>query len=373
MQSLDNRLMDRPPVRADHIGSLLRPAQLRQAFRAFHSGETDEATFAAAQDTAILGAIKLQQEVGLPVVTDGEFRRGSYWSRFVERTEGLGVADARFHFHDEKGQELAFTAPLVTGKVGRRNPVALDEFRFLAGHSHALAKITLPAPSTMHFWRGSDYAAPGVYVSPRDFFRDLAEVYRAEIADLADAGCRYIQLDEVALAMLCDPSVRAGVTADGSDPHELIDLYVGAIAEAVAGAPADLAIGVHLCRGNFKGKYLADGGYEQIGKALFGCPGVTHFLLEFDSPRAGDFNPLRFVAPDKAVVLGLISSKISVLENVEGLLARIDEAAQWIDKDRLAISPQCGFASTAAGNPLSEADQRAKLLRCVEVARVAWG
>jgi 5-methyltetrahydropteroyltriglutamate--homocysteine methyltransferase len=207
----------------------------------------------------------------------------------------------------------------------------------------------------------------------REFFRDLAEVYRAEVADLAAAGCRYIQLDEVALAMLCDPAVCAKVTADGSDPRELIDLYVEALAEAVAGAPADLAIGVHLCRGNFKGKYLAEGGYELIGKSLFGCSGVTHFLLEFDSPRAGDFQPLRFVAPDKAVVLGLISSKIAALEKVEDLVRRVDDAARWIEKNRLAISPQCGFASTVAGNPLSEADQQAKLLRCVEAARAAWG
>ena len=365
--------MDRPPVRADHIGSLLRPPALRQAFRAFHAGEIDEARFAGAQDAAIRGAIKLQEEIGLPVITDGEFRRGSYWSRFVERTQGLGIADARFHFHDEQGQELAFTAPLVTGRLVRRDPIALDEFVFLSRHTNALAKITLPAPSTMHLWRGSDYAAPGVYSRPRDFFRDLAQIYRAEIADLAAAGCRYIQLDEVALAMLCDPAIRARVSADGSDPHQLINLYVEAIAEAVAGRPADLAVGVHLCRGNFKGKYLAEGGYDEIGKALFACSGVTHFLLEFDTARAGDFKPLRYVAPDKGVVLGLISSKNPLLESVEGLLGRIDEAARWIERDRLAISPQCGFASTVAGNPLSEADQRAKLLRCVEAARAAWG
>lgn len=365
--------MDRPPVRADHIGSLLRPASLRNAFRAFHSGEIDEAHFAATQDAAICDAIKMQQEVGLPVVADGEFRRGSYWSRFVERTEGLTIADARFRFRDEQGQELAFTAPFVNGKVARRNPIALDEFNFLSCHTNVLAKITLPAPSTMHFWRGSGYAAPGLYSQPRDFFRDLAQVYRAEIADLAAAGCRYIQIDEVALAMLCDPAVRAKVTADGNDPHQLIELYVEAIAEAIAGAPDDVAIGVHLCRGNFKGKYLAEGGYEQIGKALFGCAGVTHFLLEFDTARAGDFKPLGLVASDKGVVLGLVSSKNPELESVDDLLRRIDDAAQWIDKGRLAISPQCGFASTVAGNPLGEAEQRAKLLRCVEAAHAAWG
>jgi 5-methyltetrahydropteroyltriglutamate--homocysteine methyltransferase len=372
VQSLDNDLMDRLPARADHIGSLLRPAPLRQAFRAYNAGEQDETYFVAAQNAAIRDVIKLQEEIGLSVVTDGEFRRGSYWSSFVEGTEGLGVADARFQFHDEEGRDLAFTAPFVTGEVARRKPIALEEFHFLFQHTRAIAKVTLPAPSTMHFWRGSGFAAPGVYSRPRDFFRDIGEVYRAEIADLAAAGCRYVQLDEVALAMLCDPAVRARVASDGSDPHQVAELYVEAIAEAVAGAPADLAIGLHLCRGNFKGKYLAEGGYDRIAKTLFGCAGVTHFLLEFDTARAGDFRPLRFVPPDKGVVLGLISTKNAVLEDVETLLGRIDEAAQWIDKDRLAISPQCGFASTVAGNPISQADQRAKLLRCVEAARTAW-
>ncbi len=365
--------MHNPPFRADIIGSLLRPPALRQAFRAFHAGELDQKRFVAEQDAAIRGAIKLQEDVGLKVVTDGEFRRGSYWSRFVERIEGLGVDKARFRFHDEHGEELAFTAPFVTAKLARPTPIALDEFTFLRDNATALAKVTLPAPSSMHFWRGSDYAAPGFYGSPRAFFRDLAKIYRAEIADLAAAGCRYIQLDEVALAMLCDPAVRRQVSDDGSEMARLIDLYVEAIAEAVSGAPAEMSVGVHMCRGNFKGKYLAEGGYDQIAKALFGCAGVTHFLLEFDTARAGDFAPLRHVAAGKGVVLGLVSSKNPAVERPDDLLKRIEEAARFIDKDRLAISPQCGFASTVAGNPVSEADQRAKLALCVDVARAAWG
>ncbi len=365
--------MHNPPFRADSIGSLLRPPVLRQAFRAFHAGELDQKLFAAAQDAAIRDAIKLQEDVGLKVVTDGEFRRGSYWSRFVERIEGLGVDKARFCFHDEHGEQLAFTAPVVTGKLVRPTPIALDEFTFLRDNATALPKVTLPAPSSMHFWRGADYAAPGLYDSPRAFFRDLAKIYRAEIADLAAAGCRYIQLDEVALAMLCDPAVRRQVADDGSEMAGLIDLYVEAIAEAISGAPAEMSVGVHMCRGNFKGKYLAEGGYDEIAKALFGCPGVTHFLLEFDTARAGDFSPLRHVAPGKGVVLGLISSKNPTLEKPDDLLKRIEEATRFIDKDRLAISPQCGFASTVAGNPVSEADQYAKLALCVDVARAAWG
>lgn len=361
-----------PPVRADHIGSLLRPPELRQAFRAFHAGKLDRAGLTEAQNAAIGAAIALQRDVGLPVVTDGEFRRGSYWSRFVEGIDGLSIDEARYTFHDAQGRELAFTAPVVTGKVSRRAPISLDEYIFLRDHASALAKITLPAPSTMHFWRGTDYATGDAYANPRAFFRDLGRVYRAEIADLAAAGCRYIQLDEVALAMLCDPAIRARVVADGNDPAALTELYVEAIAEAIAAAPAAMAIGVHLCRGNFKGRYLSEGGYQEVAKALFGCSGVTHFLLEFDTPRAGDFAPLRHVSPDKGVVLGLVSSKDPALEKGEDLLRRIGEAAQFIDRDRLALSPQCGFASTVAGNPLGASDQRAKLVLCVETAHAAW-
>ena len=229
--------MHRPPFRADHIGSLLRPQALRQAYRAFNARALDEAGFVAAQDAAIRDAIALQADAGLAVVTDGEFRRASYWSRFVERTEGLSVSESRFTFRDEQGLELTFTAPLVTGTVARCRPIALDEFLFLRDNATALPKVTLPAPSTMHFWRGSGYAVPGVYDSAEKFFRDLAKIYRDEIADLAAAGCRYIQLDEVALAMLCDPAVRARVTADGNDPAHLIGLYVEALGDAIASAP----------------------------------------------------------------------------------------------------------------------------------------
>jgi len=283
------------------------------------------------------------------------------------------VREARFSFHDEQGRELAFTAPHVTGKLQRRRPIAVDEFCFLRDNAAALPKVTLPAPSTLHFWRGSGYAERGLYASLRDFFDDLAAVYRAEIVDLAAAGCRYIQLDEVALAMLCDPAVRQRVRADGNDPAQLVELYVEAINAAAAAAPAEMAVGVHLCRGNFKGKYLAAGGYDEIAKALFGGAAVTHFLLEFDTARAGDFTSLQYVLPRQGVVLGLVSSKHAALETIDDLLKRIEEAGQFIDKDRLAVSPQCGFASTVAGNPLGAADERAKLALCVATARAAWG
>ena len=361
----------RPPFRADHIGSLLRPAALRQAFRDHGGGRIDDEAFAQIQDRCIRDAVKMQEEVGLKVVTDGEFRRGSYWSRFVERVEGFAIKPASFKFRDDSGHEIEFTAPYAAGKLRRSQPLALDEFQFLRGVAKAMPKITLPAPSTMHFFRCMDFADSSVYATVETFMADLGRVFRDEIADLAKAGCRYIQFDEVALAQLCDPSIRNMVEASGQKPDHLVDLYIDSINDAVSAAPADMLVGVHVCRGNFKGHYLAAGGYESVAERFFGRTKVSHLLLEYDTTRAGDFSPLRF-ATDKGVVLGLISSKTPALESLDGLRRRVQEAARFIDMDRLAISPQCGFASTVAGNPLTEADQRAKLALVVEAARSIW-
>jgi 5-methyltetrahydropteroyltriglutamate--homocysteine methyltransferase len=326
----------------------------------------------AAQDEAIREALRLQEDCGLEVVTDGEFRRVSYWEKFVRLTAGLAVRDAGFRFHDAAGRESEFTAPYVVGKVSRREPIALDEFRFVAANSAATPKVTMPAPSTMHFYRFTQYGDPGAYRDPEEFFADLGKVYQAEIADLAAAGCRYVQLDEVAVAILCDPAAREKVRAAGGDPDRLVDLYVEAINEAVKGAPPQVTIGVHVCRGNYKGMYLSEGGYDSVAERFFGRAKVNHFLLEFDTPRAGGFAPLRFVPEAKSVVLGLVSTKTPELESVDALKRRAEEAASYIDLSRLAISPQCGFASTMGGNPLTEADERAKLRLCVEAAGKIW-
>jgi 5-methyltetrahydropteroyltriglutamate--homocysteine methyltransferase len=363
----------RPPFRADHIGSLLRPAKLRHAFRAHADGKLPDGEFGAVQDAAIRDAVKLQEDSGLQVVTDGEFRRISYWARFVERTAGLTVKDAMFRFHDEHGHESAFTAPHVAGKVSRSAPITLDEFRFVARITKATPKITMPSPSTMHLWRGKRYADPGVYDDPRAFFVDLGKVYQQEIAELAAAGARYVQLDEVALAILCDPQAREKVKADGADPERLVELYVDAINEAVKNRPEQMVIGVHMCRGNYKGMYLSEGGYDSVAEKLFNLARVNHFLLEFDTPRAGGFAPLRMVPKAKGVVLGMVSSKAPRLESLDALKRRADEAARYIDPAQLAISPQCGFASTIGGNPLTEADERAKLKLCVDAANAIWG
>jgi 5-methyltetrahydropteroyltriglutamate--homocysteine methyltransferase len=289
----------------------------------------------------------------------------------VERA-GFEIRPAIFRFRNDQGQEVEFTAPYAAGKIRRTQPLALDEFEFLRDATALTPKITLPAPSTMHFYRCTDFAAASAYPDTDDFFADLAAVFRAEIAVLAEAGCRYIQLDEVAIALLCDPNICAMVLKAGSDPDALVDLYVKAINDAVADCPADVVLGVHMCRGNFKGNYLGAGGYESVAEKFFTGTNVNHFLLEFDTPRAGDFAPLRFVPKTKGVVLGLVSSKTPALEPLDTLKRRTDEAARHIDLDRLAISPQCGFASTVAGNPVSEADERAKLRLVVDAARAIW-
>lgn len=363
----------RPPFRADHIGSLLRPRALRDAFRRHAAGGLDDAEFRRVQDEAIREVVKLQEDCGLEVATDGEFRRISYWEKFVRLTEGLVVKEALFRFHDDHGHESDFTAPYAAGKVSRGAPITLDEFAFVQSVARGVPKITMPAPSTMHLYRYRDYADPSAYRDPREFFADLGRVYRQEIADLAKAGARYVQLDEVALAMLCDPAARAKVTADGEDPEQLVDLYVDAINEAVRGRPAQMVIGVHMCRGNYKGMYLSEGGYDSVAEKLFGRAEVNHFLLEFDTPRAGGFAPLRFLPKTKGAVLGMVSSKVPQLEPVDTLKRRAEEAAKYVDPSRLAMSPQCGFASTMGGNPVTEADERAKLRLCVDAARAIWG
>jgi 5-methyltetrahydropteroyltriglutamate--homocysteine methyltransferase len=362
----------RPPFRADHVGSLLRPAALRQAFRSRAENAIGNDEFARIQDDCVRAAVRMQEDIGLEVATDGEFRRGSYWGRFVERTTGLEVRPALLKFRDDNGHEVDFTAPYATAAMRRTHPLALDEFVFLRDATAVTAKITLPAPSTMHFLRFSDFADRSAYADADRFFADLVTVFQQEIADLVRAGCRYLQIDEIAIALLCDRAIRERVADAGGDPDALIDRYIETINGAVAGCPENVVVGVHMCRGNFRGRYLAEGGYESVAERFFARTAANHFLLEYDTPRAGDFAPLRFVPKGKGVVLGLISSKTPVLESMDGLRRRADEAARHIDLDRLAISPQCGFASSAGGNPLSETDERAKLRLVVKAACTIW-
>ena len=362
-----------PPFRAEHVGSLLRPAALSRAFRDHKAAKIGDQAFSAAQDAAIRDVVALQEAAGLKLVTDGEFRRGSYWGHFIGPVEGLTVKPAAFSFHDEAGAEQAFIAPHVSGRVSRAQGISTGEFQFLKAVAKATPKVTMPSPPTFHFWRGSQGIEATAYGDAAAFFDDFAGVYAQEIAALAALGATYLTLDEVPLVMLCDDAIRSRVTAWGEDSDRLIDLYIKAINDAVAERPAGVTIGMHLCRGNFKGKFLSAGGYEPIAERLFNEINVDAFFLEYDTPRAGDFAPLRFVPEPKHVVLGLISSKNPELEDIDALCRRIDGAAAVMALDRLAISPQCGFASAVSGNPITIDDQKRKLALVVETAIRMWG
>ena len=365
--------MNGPPYRAEHIGSLLRPASLTAAFRAWSAGEIDDARFRRAQDECIREVVALQEEVGLRVVTDGEFRRASYWGHFLGPVAGLGTAAAIYRFRDDSGEAASFLAPQVEGRVRRRESVGGPAFGFLAGVARATPKVTMPSPPTFHFWRGRDTFAPGTYDDPVEFFSDLAKVYREEIADLAARGARYLQLDDVPLVMLCDPDIRGRLARDGEDADALIDLYLASINDALSDRPANLVVGLHLCRGNHRGKHLASGGYEPIAERLFNELAVDAFFLEYDGERAGGFEPLRFLPEGRRAILGLVSSKSTTLESEADLARRLDEASRHTPLDRLGVSPQCGFASTVGGNPITADIQRRKLGQVVAAARAVWG
>ena len=365
-----------PPFRADHVGSLLRPRALTQGFHRLAAGEITPADYRALQDTAIREAVSLQRAAGLRVATDGEFRRGSYWGHFVDAVDGLSTKEALFDFHDESGNVQRFIAPHVSGKLKRARPISTGEFAFLkaaAAGTGLTPKVTLPSPPTMHFWRGAAGLDPGAYHAAEPFFAELASIYRQEIADLAALGCSYVQIDEVPLAMLCDPQVRETVRRRGEDPAELVGLYIDAINDALAARPSGVRAGLHMCRGNFKGKWLAEGGYDEVAERVFAEVAVDFFLLEYDTPRAGDFSPLRFLPKEKGAVLGLVSTKTPVLEDIDALGRRVDEAARHVPLERLAVGPQCGFASAVSGNPVTIDDEKRKLELVVRLADRVWG
>jgi len=347
------------PFRAEHIGSLLRPEALRAAHRRLTLGRIDASAFRAAQDAAIAEAVRLQESLGFRAVTDGEFRRVSYWAHFLDAIDGLKLAEAQFTFRNDAGERIPFIGPSVSGPLRRKRGISTEEFGFLRAVARTLPKITMPSPATFHFWHGG----------ARDWFADMVKIYQDEISALARMGCRYLQLDDVPFAMLCDPAIREGV----KKPKRLTREYVELTNACIAARPADMTVAMHICRGNFKGAYLSEGGYDRIAELVFGGLDVDAYFLEYDTPRAGDFAPLRHVPGTKSVVLGLVSSKVSRLEDRVEVIARIEEAAGIVPLERLGLSPQCGFASAVTGNPVTEADQAAKLRLVAEVARDVWG
>ena len=363
----------KPPFRADHVGSLLRPAALKEARAKRERGEIDAATLREIEDREIEKVIRWQEEIGLQGITDGEFRRAFWNYDFLGALDGaeayLGERKIKFQGPQPKPMMMR-----VTGTLGafHGHPM-IEHFRFVQANTKRTAKMTIPSPSSMHFRYGRDAVPESVYPEMDDFYRDLGAVYRKAVRAFADAGCRYLQLDEVNLAYLCDPALREKVTARGEDPDLLPAVYAGMINAAISDIPDDMTICMHLCRGNFQSTFVASGGYEPVAETLFNTIKVDGYFMEYDTARAGGFEPLRFVPKGKTVVLGLVTSKSGTLESRDELRRRIDEAAKYVPLDQLALSPQCGFASTEEGNVLAEDEQWAKLAMIVELADEVWG
>jgi 5-methyltetrahydropteroyltriglutamate--homocysteine methyltransferase len=365
-----------PPYRADHVGSLLGPRKLIDARAARSRGAMTAEQLRAVEDEAIRDAIKLQEDVGLQSATDGEFRRDSWHIDFLREFANVAVIPSKIKARFQSEQGPVEYQPLtlqVTGKLSRPHPIFVDHFTFVQSVTNVTPKLTIPSPSNMHFRGGRAAIDQKAYPDMAEFYADLARVYSEEVRDLAAAGCRYLQIDEVYVAYLCDPALREQVSALGENPQTLPRTYVSMINGAVAGRPKDMTICMHLCRGNNQSGWVASGGYEPVAEVLFNEADVTGYFLEYDSDRAGGFEPLRFVPKDKVVVLGLITSKKGELESKDTIKRRIDEAAKFCPHDQLALSTQCGFSSTVEGNKLTVEQQAAKLRLVVEVAREVWG
>jgi 5-methyltetrahydropteroyltriglutamate--homocysteine methyltransferase len=362
-----------PAFRAEHIGSLLRPPALLAARQEMEEGRLSADALRIEEDAHIRDVVRLQEEIGLQVITDGEYRRGIFFGHFGAAVSGFTEMDAERTFRGAGGEQLRYRAAVVTGRLVRHRGIATDEFSFVRKLTRRTPKVTLPSPSSQHFLRWRRGVSDRAYPDLGEFFAEVAAIYRAELAELGELGATYVQLDDVPLGLLCDPLHRDAFAAKGYDPAGMLDRYIALVNAALDGRPPGLTVGVHVCRGNNQGKWLGEGAYDFVAPRAFAGLRVDAFLLEYDSPRAGGFEPLRHVAPGRSVVLGLVSTKTPALEDPDDLHRRIDAAARLVPMDRLALSPQCGFASTAPGNPLTPVEQRRKLELIVEVARRVWG
>ncbi len=366
----------KPFFRADHVGSLLRPAEVFAARQAFARGEIDAARLRAVEDAAIRDVVVGQERTGLEVVTDGEFRRENWYADFIGRLGGVEIRAAEQNpafAHDPNVLVRYVPKNVVTvAPLRRPEPILVRDFAFLADATERTAKITIPSPSRLHFHGGRNVVSKSVYPDIEAFFADAVRAYRAEIADLEAAGCRYIQIDDPLFSYFISERMRAEIVANGERPEARLTRYVQLINDCIAERRPDTAIGIHVCRGNARSAWISEGGYERIAEQLFGGLHNDHFLLEYDDDRSGDFEPLRFMPPDKRVVLGLVTSKRGELEDRGTLLRRVEEATKYVPLDNLAISPQCGFASVVEGNIITPEDQWAKLRLIVDIAREIW-
>jgi 5-methyltetrahydropteroyltriglutamate--homocysteine methyltransferase len=367
----------KPPFRADHVGSLLRPQRLHQARQDHADGRIDAAELRGVEDEAIREVVQAQRDVGLKSATDGEFRRAYWHQDFILQLDGIRQGDATttVRFQNADGVvEWQPAALQIAGKVGLSEPIFLDAFQHLASVAEDVTpKLTIPSPSMVHYRGGKTALDPAIYPDVEEFWSDLSAAYAAEVRALADAGCTYLQLDDTSLAYLNDEKQRAVIAERGEDAEHQHLRYIKQINAALADRPAGMAITTHLCRGNYRSSWVAEGGYDFVAEALFGELDVDGFFLEFDDHRSGGFEPLRYVPKNKRVVLGLVTTKRGELESKDDLKRRIEEAAKHIDLDQLCLSPQCGFSSTVEGNALTYEDQIAKLRLIVETAAEVWG
>jgi len=365
----------KPPFRADHVGSLLRTASLKAAREKRARGEITPEALAGIENREVESAIRKQEATGLKSITDGEYHRISWNTDFLESMDNVEsyAGERKIKFQTSGPQPRAILLR-VTGKLGGYKPhPMIEHFKFLKAHTRQTPKMTIPSPSSLHFRYGRDAVPESIYPAMGDFYRDLGQSYRHVVRAFAEAGCRYLQFDEVNLAYLCDPSLRKVISDRGEDPAGLPAAYAEMVNAAIADAPSDMTITMHLCRGNFRSNFVASGGYEPVAELLFNAINVHGYFMEFDTARAGGFEPLRLVPKGKTVVLGLVTSKIGTLENKDDIKRRIEQAQKFIDLDQLCLSPQCGFASTEEGNVLAEDEQWAKLRMIVELADEVWG
>ncbi len=361
-----------PPFRADHVGSLLRTAPLKDARETFFSGKLDAAGLKAVEDAEIKKMIAKQEGVGLDSITDGEFRRSWWHMDFLEELDGVEVieVDQGIQF---AGTQTKAKAPRVVGKLGSKHHPHIEHFKFLAANTKKTPKQSIPSPSMLHYRGGRKMINMGVYPTMEEFYHDLGQAYKQAIGGFYEAGCRYIQIDDCSFAYLCDPKQREMLSSRGDDPAKQGDIYTGMLNAALAGKPADLVATMHVCRGNFRSTFISSGGYEPIADLMFNRVNIDGYFLEWDNDRSGGFEPLRFLPKGKTVILGLVTSKSGALESRDTLLRRIEEASKYAPLDQLCLSPQCGFASTEEGNTLAEDEQWAKLKLVVDVAKEVWG
>ena len=376
-----------PPFRAEHVGSLLRPEALLNARVAAEGDQYRQATgplkydeLKEIEDEAVRDVVRLQEDVGLQVVTDGEFRRRSWFQDFILSLGGTDITffdsaiSAALPFQDNKTvDKLPGHIVRVRSKLKRDKGIFTEHFRFLKAFTTRTPKISLPSPTMLHFWGGRDAIDSSVYPDLQEFWDDAVKIWVAEIEALHALGCRYVQIDDVTFPLLCDPNGQEALKQRGDDPKAILDTYAGVLNRIAAGAPPGVTMAMHMCRGNNRGKWMGSGGYEYVSDVVFQKINIRNYFMEYDTDRAGDFAPLRRVPGGKQVILGLVSSKTPVLESRETLRRRIGDASKFLPLEQLCLSPQCGFASNFMGNPVTVDDERRKLELVVETARDVWG